>query len=226
LKFTFYGHSCFGLEIAGTNVLVDPFISGNELAKDVVLEDIKADYLLISHGHHDHMSDAVELAKRTGALVISTYEVIKILDAQGCANVHPMNQGGAKKLDFGSVKLVNAVHSSSLEDGTYAGNPVGFLIMSDEGNVYYSGDTALTMDMKLIPLWASVDCAILPIGDNFTMGYEDAAICADFVECDKVIGVHYDTFGYIKIDRSAAQAAFEAKGKKLHLVDIGATLDI
>lgn len=226
MKFTFYGHACFGLEVAGSHILVDPFIRGNELAKEIVVDDIKADYILISHGHEDHLSDAAEIAKRTGAMVISTYEVIKILDGQGCANVHPMNHGGAKKLDFGSIKLTNAVHSSSLEDGTYAGNPVGFLIMSEEGNVYYSGDTALTMDMKLIPLWTSVDCAILPIGDNFTMGYEDAAICAEFVECDKVIGVHYDTFGYIKIDREAAQAAFEAKGLKLHLIDIGATLDI
>ncbi len=137
-----------------------------------------------------------------------------------------MNIGGAKQFDFGKVKMVSAIHSSVLPDGTYGGNPAGFIIQADKKTIYYAGDTALTMDMKLIGDYYKVDCAILPIGDNFTMSYDDATIAADFVKCKKVVGVHYDTFPYIIIDKKKAIANFKSKGKQLLLPAVGETIDI
>lgn len=226
MKLTYYGHSCFGLETNGQSVLFDPFITPNELAAKVDAEQIKADYLLLSHGHEDHVADAERIAKRTGATIISNFEVASWYAAKGLAH-HPMNHGGKAKFDFGIVKYVNAVHSSVLPDGTYGGNPGGFVIWNQEGCLYFAGDTALTVDMKLIPATCpQLDLAILPIGDNFTMGYEDALIACDYINCDRVLGCHYDTFGYIKIDHAAAQKAFEAKGKELILLPIGGSLSL
>jgi len=226
MKITYYGHACFLAEIQGKKVLFDPFISPNELAQNVDVAAIEADYILVSHGHEDHVADAVSIAKRTGAQVISNFEIIGWFAGQGVENGHPMNHGGTAQFDFGKVKYVNAVHSSVLPDGTYGGNPGGFLVYSDEGSFYFAGDTALTMDMKLIPMFGKVDLAILPIGDNFTMGVEDAIIACDFIACDKVMGVHYDTFPPIKIDHAAAKAKFEEKGKTLILMEIGQSLDL
>ncbi len=222
MQFTFYGQSCFSVNIKGKNILFDPFITPNPKAKHIDVNSIQADYILLSHGHGDHVADALTIAKNTGAKIVSNYEIISWYAEKGHDNGHPLNHGGAWNFDFGKVKYVNAVHSSVLPDGTYGGNPGGFVIMSDEGNFYFAGDTALTLDMKLIPMTCpKLDFAVLPIGDNFTMGYEDAVIAAEFVECDKIIGVHYDTFGYIGIDHDAAKAAFEAKGKELILMEIG-----
>jgi len=137
-----------------------------------------------------------------------------------------MNHGGSFKLDFGTIKLVNAVHSSDMPDGSYGGNPVGFVINTDEGNFYYAGDTALTMDMKLIPHWSKLDVSILPVGDNFTMGIDDAVLAAEFVQCKKVIGVHFDTFGFIEIDHEQAVAKFEAADRELILPKIGQSIEL
>jgi L-ascorbate metabolism protein UlaG (beta-lactamase superfamily) len=228
MKFTYYGHACFSLEINGKHLLFDPFISHNDLAKGIVsAEDVKADYILISHGHQDHIADAVAIAKRTGAKVIAAWEIIQWFANQGITNTHPMNTGG--KWNFGDfiVKCVVAQHSSGLPDGSYGGNPLGFLIFSEEGNVYYSGDTALTLDMQLIPLWCEdLSAVILPIGDNFTMDYQDALMASNFVQCDNVIGVHYDTFGYIKIDHEAVNRAFDETDKTILLPQIGKTINI
>ena len=128
--------------------------------------------------------------------------------------------------DFGKVKYVNAVHSSSFPDGSYGGNPGGFIIESEHKNIYIAGDTALTMDMKLIPLRTKLDLAILPIGSNFTMDVEDAIIASDFIECDKILGVHYDTFGYIEINHNDAIRKFFDKGKDLMLLDIGESIEL
>ncbi len=224
MNITYYGHSCFGVEINGKHIVFDPFISPNELAKSINVNTIKADYILISHGHEDHIADAVPLAKRTGAKVICTYEIFVWLTKQGVENVHPMNIGGKVKLDFGNVKCVNAVHSSSLPDGSYGGHAMGFVVESSEGNFYYAGDTALTYDMKLIGEYRKVDFAFLPIGDNFTMGAENAIIACDFINCDDIIGMHYDTFGFIKIDQTEAQNKFNRAGKNLTLMKIGETI--
>ena len=226
MKLSYYGHSTFLLEIKGLNLLFDPFITPNELAKDIDANSIPADYILVSHGHEDHVADAVSIAKRTGATVVSNYEIISWFGVQGVEKGHPMNHGGSWSFDFGSVKYVNAVHSSVLPDGTYGGNPGGFIISTDEGNVYYAGDTALTYDMKLIGDTANISHAILPIGDNFTMGVDDAVIAAEFVGCNEIIGMHYDTFGYIEIDKEEAKGKFATAGKTLTLLNIGETIDL
>lgn len=137
-----------------------------------------------------------------------------------------MNHGGSWKFDFGTVKYVNAIHSSSFNDGAYGGNPGGFVIEGEHKNVYIAGDTALTFDMKLITLRTKLDLAVFPIGNNFTMDVEDAIIASDFVECDKILGCHYDTFGYIKIDKEEAKKKFFDKGKDLMLLEIGDSIDI
>jgi L-ascorbate metabolism protein UlaG (beta-lactamase superfamily) len=224
MNITYYGHSCFGVEINGKHLLFDPFISPNELAKNIDVTTVKADYILISHGHEDHMADAESIAKRTRAKVICNWEINVWLEKKGVENIRPMNIGGKVKLDFGNVKCVVAQHSSSLPDGTYGGNPMGFVIESSEGNFYYAGDTALTYDMKLIGDYRSIDFAFLPIGDNFTMGVDNAMIACDFIKCNDIIGMHYDTFGYIVIDHEQAVSKFMQAGKKLTLLEIGSTL--
>lgn len=226
MKITYYGHSCFGLEIAGKHVLFDPFITPNPLAKDIDISTIPADYILISHGHGDHVADVEAIAKRTGAMLVSNYEVISWFEGKGLTNVHPLNHGGNKQLDFGRIKYVNAVHSSTLPDGSTGGAPGGFVVETKEGNFYYSGDTALTYDMKLIGEYHQLDFAFLCLGDNFTMGPEDAAIAAEFINCDQIIGMHFDSFGYIVIDHDASKALFSAKGKKLILPKIGESFNL
>ena len=226
MEFTYYGQSCFSVTVNGKKLLFDPFITGNELAKHINIAGIEADYILISHGHNDHTADAEAIAKATGATIIANYEVALWFAKKGIKQYHPMNTGGKWTFDFGTVKCVNAVHSSELPDGSYGGNPMGFVIINDEQNFYYSGDTALTLDMQLIPMFAKIDFSVLPIGDNFTMGMEDAAEAAKMVGCDTVIGVHYDTFGYIKIDHQKARDIFNKKELKLMLPAIGATIDV
>lgn len=225
MKITFYGQSSLGIEVAGKNIIVDPFISANEMASHINIDELKADYILVTHAHQDHVLDVEAIAKRTGATIVSNAEIADYYAEKGFKS-HPMNHGGSWKFDFGSVKYVSAIHSSSFPDGTYGGNPGGFVIESEHKNIYIAGDTALTFDMKLIPLRTKLDLAILPIGNNFTMDIEDAIIASDFVECDKVLGYHYDTFGYIKIDHEEAKKKFFDKGKDLMLLEIGASLEL
>lgn len=226
MKLTFYGHACFAVVINGKKILFDPFITYNELAKDIDVNTIEADYIFLSHGHADHVADCITIATRTGVKVVAAYEIHEWLNKQGIANTHPMNTGGQWQFDFGIVKCVVAQHSSCLPDGTYAGNPMGFIFTSSEGNFYYSGDTALTLDMQLIPTWTTLNFAVLPIGDNFTMGIDDAVKAAEFAQAPTVVGVHYDTFGYIKIDKAAAKEAFAKVGKSLLLPNIGETIEV
>lgn len=226
MKITYYGHSCFTVEVKGTKLLFDPFITPNELANKVIdVDTIEADYILVSHGHSDHIADCVHIASRTGAKVICSWEIYEWLGKQGISNVHPMNTGG--KWNFGdfTVKVVVAQHSSGLPDGSYGGNPFGFIVYTDEANFYYSGDTALTLDMQLIPAWADLNFAVLPIGDNFTMDVADAVVAAQMVKVKQVIGVHYDTFGFIKIDHEKAKKAFANAGCTLHLLEIGEAVE-
>lgn len=226
MKFTWYGQSTFVIEFGGKKLLTDPGLSVNPLAKDLNLDDLEADYILITHGHGDHVSDLEYVAKRTGATIISNYEIVSYYAAKGFTG-HPMNHGGKWNFDFGTVKYVNAIHSSVLPDGTYGGNPGGFVVWGKDGCFYFAGDTALTLDMKLIPMTCpKLDVAILPLGDNFTMGYEDAIIASDFVDCNKVLGCHYDSFPYIEINHDKVRKSFSDKGKKLILPTLGESTSI
>jgi len=225
MKITFYGHASLGIEVGGKHILVDPYISANPEASHININELKADYILLTHAHSDHILDVEYIAGRTNAIIVSSFEVASHFGKKGLKN-HPMNSGGSWNFDFGKVKLVNAIHSSSFPDGTYGGNPVGFVIEGEHKNIYIAGDTALTMDMKLIPMRTKLDLAILPIGNNFTMDIEDAIIASDFVECDKILGVHYDTFGSIVINHEEAIHQFFDKGKDLMLLKIGESIEL
>mgnify|MGYP006266053833 CR=1 FL=1 len=232
MKITYLGHSAFIIETQGKRLVVDPFISPNPLAQRALQQHpdwqelldpqkIQVDYILLTHGHQDHMADAETIGIKNDATLISSFELVTWFAEKGLKG-HPLNHGGKATMPFGTLKYVNAIHSSSLPDGSYAGNPGGFVLWNEEGCLYIAGDTALTQDMKLIPLTCpKLTAAILPIGDNFTMGYEEAVIASDFIECPQIIGCHYDTFGYIEIDHEAAKKAFQGKGKTLHLLSIG-----
>jgi L-ascorbate metabolism protein UlaG (beta-lactamase superfamily) len=221
MKVTYYGHSCFSVVIGGKVLLFDPFITPNELAKGVDFTEIRADYLLLSHAHEDHVADAVILARREGATVISNFEIYRWLSQQGLSRLQPMNLGGTVDLGVARAKMVNAIHSSSLPDGSYGGNPAGWVIESNEGNFYYSGDTALTADMKLIGETIRLNYAVLCVGDTYTMGIDDAIRAAQWVGVKDVLGVHYDTFPPIRIDRDDAIRRFGRAGCTLHLPRIG-----
>ena len=226
MRFTYYGQSCFAVEVGGKNLLFDPFITPNDLASHINIRDIRSDYILLSHGHVDHVADCITIAQQNNATVVGAYEVVTWLNSQGVQKFHPMNLGGKWNFDFGSVKCTNAIHSSNMPDGSYGGNPMGFIVTTADKTFYYSGDTALTMDMQLVPKWGKLDFAVLPIGDNFTMGYEDAILAAEMIQCRNIIGVHYDTFGFIKIDHEKVKKAFADAGLNLHLVEIGKSIDL
>lgn len=225
MKLTYYGQACFLVETAGKKLLFDPFISGNDLAKDIDIKAIEADYILISHGHGDHIADLVDIANNTGAQVIGMLEVTGWIEAQGYKNVVGMNLG-PMKTDFGTVRMVPAAHSSSMPDGSYGGNPAGFVVTTADGSFYYSGDTCLVMDMQLIPRYGKMNFGIMPIGGHFTMDAADAAIAAEFAQCDKVVGVHYDTWPPIAINKDEARKAFTDAGRELLLPGIGETINI
>lgn len=226
MKITFLGHATLLIETSTHILLVDPFISGNEKAKNKVdIKALKPHFILVTHAHQDHTLDVEEIGKSTGATVISNFEIATYYENKGL-KAHPMNHGGSWKFDFGTLKYVNAIHTSSFPDGTYGGQPGGFILFADGKEIYIAGDTALTMDMKLIPLTKKLDLAILPIGDNFTMGINDAIIASDFVACDRVLGYHFDTFGYIEINHAAAKNSFDAVGKTLHLLEIGESIQV
>lgn len=221
MKITYLGHASFSIEAHGHTLIVDPYITANELAKDIDINKLEADYILLTHAHGDHILDVEAIANRTGATVISNFEIVTYFENKGLKG-HPMNHGGTWTFDFGKIHMVNAVHSSAFPDGTYGGNPAGYILETSHHKIYIAGDTALTMDMKLIPvMFGDIDLSILPIGDNFTMGIDSAIKAADFVDCHRVLGCHYDTFGYIKIDHKEAFTKFAKKGKELTLLPIG-----
>ena len=226
MNITYYGHACFLVEINGAKILFDPFITPNENAKDIDISSIQADYIFVSHGHVDHVADVEAVAKNTGATLVSNFEIVSWFQAKGVEKGHPMNHGGSWQFDFGKVKYVNAVHSSTLPDGSGGGNPGGFVVETPAGNLYFAGDTALTYDMKLIGEMHALDVALLPIGDNFTMGVDDAIMCSKFINCKNIIGMHYDTFGYIEINHEEAKSKFEAEDVALTLLKIGQTKEI
>jgi len=225
MKITFYGHASFQIETGGKTLLFDPFISPNPQAEAIDVNSLKPDYILLSHGHGDHMADLETIQKNSGAQVICIADIAGWLNNKGITNVHSMNFGGGFNFDFGRVKMVYALHSSSMPDGAYGGNPAGFVIYSAGKKVYFAGDTALTLDMKLLAD-ENIDLAILPIGDNYTMGVDDAIKACGFINCKNVIGMHYDTFPVIKIDKEEAKKKFAAASLKLTLLDVGKSITL
>ena len=227
MQITFYGHASLGIQIDNINIIVDPFITGNPKASEIDINTLAADYIMVTHAHQDHILDVESIAKRTGAKIISNFEIVSYYENLGITG-HPMNHGGQWNFDFGNVRYVNAIHTSSFPDGSYGGQPGGFVIKTKRKAIYIAGDTALTYDMKLIPkaYKYDLDLAILPIGDNFTMGVNDAMIASDFLKCDNILGYHYDTFGYIEIDSVNAKAKFDAELKSLTLLKIGQSIEI
>ncbi|MET4081119.1 L-ascorbate metabolism protein UlaG (beta-lactamase superfamily) [Pedobacter sp. UYP30] len=225
MKYTYYGQSCFLLEAADKKILFDPFISPNPLAKDIDISKIEADYIFVSHGHGDHVADLILLAKQTNATVVAIPEIIAWVEKQGVKNVHSMNFGKFT-FDFGKVRMVAALHSSSLPDGSYGGNPAGFVLELESKQIYFAGDTALTVEMKILADLYKLDYAILPIGGNYTMDVEDALIATKYFNCDQVIGIHYNTFPVIEIDTEEAKDKFKRENKTLLLPQIGATISL
>jgi L-ascorbate metabolism protein UlaG (beta-lactamase superfamily) len=226
MRIQYLGHSCFLVETGGFRVIFDPFISPNPLAEGIKVEDLEVDYVILSHAHEDHVFDAEAILKKCEATLISNWEICTYYSKKGIEKVHPMNQGGKWSFDFGTVKAVGAWHSSSFADGTYGGNPMGFVIETGDKCFYFAGDTALSYDMRLIADQYHLDFAFLPIGDNFTMDLRDAVVAANYVGAKKVIGMHYDTFPYIEIDQIEADMVARRAEIDLILMQVKQTIEI
>jgi L-ascorbate metabolism protein UlaG (beta-lactamase superfamily) len=214
------------VDIDGVKILFDPFITGNEAAISIDVSDIKPDFILLSHGHQDHILDAEAIAKQSGAPIIANFEIAKWYEAQGIEKTIPMNHGGTIDCNGVKIKMTNAVHTSSFPDGSYAGQPAGFVVKGKDKAFFYSGDTALHTDMQLIGQSECICFAILCIGDHFTMGIDDAIRAAEFVGTQNVVGMHFDTFPPIKIDHMAAIEKFKQNAVSLKLPEIGETFSV
>ena len=225
IQVTWLSHACLAIDTGEAKLLVDPFISGNPLAP-VAVEDVGADYILVSHGHGDHVGDTVAIAQRTGATVISNFEIHNWLTQQGVAKAHPQHIGGGCDYPWGRVKLTIAHHGSALPDGSYGGNPCGFLFYIQGMKIYHACDTGLFYDMKLIGE-EGIDLAVLPIGDNFTMGPEDSLRAVKLIAPRRVLPIHYDTFDIIQQDPAAWKTRVEKEtGAQVDVLKPGQSLTL
>lgn len=224
LKLTYHGHSCFELEAEGHRVIVDPFLAGNGHAK-ITAADIKVEAVLISHGHEDHVGDAAEIARKNRCPVVSNFEIANWFGSQGI-QVHPMHIGGSHVFPFGRVKLTPAVHGSALPDGTGGGLAAGLLIWMGGKCVYYAGDTGIHSDMALYGRLNPIDLALLPIGDNFTMGVDDAVEAAVLCQAKEAMPIHYDTFPVIAADPKEFVRKLESRGVKGRIAGFGETITV
>lgn len=220
ITLTFIGHSAWVIEHGGFTLLIDPFITGNPAAT-VAADDMSPTHILLTHAHGDHLGDTVSIAQRTGATVIATFEVAEYVAAQGVAATVGMGIGGARNFEFGRVKFTIAHHSSSLPDGSYGGNPAGILLTIDGRTLYHAGDTGLFSDMKLIGELDAIDVAMLPIGDHFTMGIDDAVRAVEFLRPRLAIPMHYNTFPPIEVDANRFASDVAARGYAALVLDPG-----
>ncbi len=222
MKLTYWGHAAAIVETQSHKIVFDPFLTGNPLAT-VKADEVECDYIILTHGHNDHFGDTIEIAKANDATVISNFEIASFCEKKGC-KAHPMHLGGAWNFDFGRVKLTIAHHGSSYQDGDemiYMGNPAGVLLTSGEKTLYHAGDTALFYDMKLIGEMNEIDLALLPIGDNFTMGIDDAVKAVEFLKPKVTVPIHYDTFGFIEVDAEEFVQKVSASGGQAKILKPG-----
>ncbi len=226
MKITYYGHSCFGVVCGEHTLLFDPFITPNPKAKGIDLKNIKADYVLLSHAHGDHIADTETVMQHENATLIGAFEITEYYRHRSIYKSIAINTGSYLSLPFGKLRAVVAHHSSTFPDGTSGGNPMGFVIESKGKCFYYAGDTALTLDMELIARRHKVDFAFLPIGNIFTMGYMDACDAADFVKTNYVVGMHFDTFPPIEIHHEEVKNYFSDNGKIIKLPEVGETFEL
>jgi len=227
MKAIYYGHSSVWLELEGATVLFDPFISPNPRAAHIDIDTLKPDYIVLSHAHEDHVADVAVIQKNSGAKVMAVVETATWVNRQDVpeSELIPFNFGGTVQTDFGTIKMVYALHTNAAPDGQYAGVPAGYVLKSGGKTLYFAGDTALTMEMKLLE-HAGIDLAFLPIGGHFTMDVEDAITACQFINCKRVVGIHYDTFPPITIDKDVAKQKFADAGLDLHLLEIGGELTL
>ncbi len=225
IKITWFSHATLGLEVDGYHLLVDPYFTGNPAATTTA-DQVNADYILVTHGHFDHVTDVVAIAKRTGATVISNFEIIGWVSKQGVQNTHEQHIGGGHDYPFGNVKLTPAMHGSGLPDGTNGGNPAGFLLTLKDGKrIYISGDTGLFSDMQLIGQ-EGIEVAFLPIGDNYTMGPDDAYKAVELIKPKHVIPIHYNTWELIAQDAQKWANKVAKLGVKVHVLKPGESLTL
>lgn len=226
MKAVYYGHSCVELHVEGLTILFDPFISPNPKAAHIDIEQLKPDYILLSHGHDDHVADMVAIQQASKAKVLAIVETASWVGRQNVPqdDIIPFNFGGTVQTDFGTVKMVYALHTNATPDGQYGGQPAGYILQAGGKKIYFAGDTALTLEMKLLEP-TGLDWAFLPIGGHYTMDVDDAIIASRFINCTNIVGIHYNTFPAIAIDAEAAKKKFADAGCHLHLLDIGESLE-
>lgn len=224
LKLTYYSHSAFGLDDGKTSLIIDPFLTGNPAAP-VKAKDVKVDYVILTHAHGDHLGDGLEIALRNGATIIAVNELANYCIEKG-AKAHNMHIGGGYSFPFGRVKFTIAHHGSAAPDGAYTGNPAGVVVTIDGKSIYHSGDTGLFYDMKLIGEMNPLDVALLPIGDNFTMGIDDAAKAVELLNPKIAIPMHYNTLPVIAADPMEFVSKVEKKGYKARVMKAGETIEL
>lgn len=226
MRLTYYGHSCFLVETAKARLLLDPFLTGNPAAA-VRAADVRCDYIILSHGHDDHSGDALGIAQATGATIVANFEIAEYFAAKG-TRTHGMNPGGGFNFPFGRVKLTLAHHTSSMEAGLrpiYMGVPCGIVISADGRNLYHAGDTALFLDMQLIGR-GGLDLALIPIGDNYTMGPDDALEALGFLKPKLAVPMHYNTWPVIKQDAADFARRADLKGHAVRVLQPGESLEV
>lgn len=227
MKLTFLGHACVFVESDAHRIIIDPFLSGNPLAR-LGPEEIACEYVIVTHGHGDHLGDTIEIAKKNDAMVISNFEIATYCNQQGVEKIHPMHIGGAAQFPFGRVKLTIAHHGSGFvtenNEIITLGNPAGVLLTIAGKTIYHAGDTGLFYDMKLIGDMNDIDVALLPIGDNFTMGIDDAVKAVEFLQPKLTVPIHYKTFDLIDVDPQEFAGKVSAQGGDVRILDVGDSL--